>query len=113
MPFEMTVYILRCVDGSYYVGSTKQPIESRVWEHNNLPSTATRARRPLVLVFTESYDRITDAIARERQIKGWNRRKKESLVALDYDALPNLSRRNHLIPKSDVSEGDKHQPPSS
>jgi putative endonuclease len=77
MQFEMTVYMLRCSDGSYYMGSTKQEIEARVWEHNNLPIDAyTTRRRPAVLVFTESYDRITDAIARERQIKGWSRRKK-------------------------------------
>ena len=55
MQFEMTVYIVRCVDGSYYVGSTKQEIEARVWEHNNLPSGGyTAARRPVELVFTET-----------------------------------------------------------
>ena len=101
MQFEMTVYILRCADGSYYVGSTKQSIEARVWEHNNLPIDGyTARRRPVTLVFTESYDRITDAIARERQIKGWSRRKKEALIALAYEALPDLSRRAHLVGRS-------------
>jgi len=69
-----------------------------VWEHNNLPIDGyTSRRRPVTLVFTETYDRITDAIARERQIKGWSRRKKEALIALAYEALPALSRRGHLI----------------
>lgn len=100
MQFEMTVYMLRCCDGSYYVGSTKQAVEARVWEHNNLPiESYTARRRPVVLVFTESYDRITDAIARERQIKGWNRGKKEALIALDYEGLPPLSHRAHLVRK--------------
>jgi len=100
MQFEMTVYILLCADGSYYVGSTKQPIEARVWEHNSLPTDSYIARRrPVKLVFTESYDRITDAIARERQIKGWSRKKKEALIALNYEGLPSLSRRGHLIVK--------------
>ena len=36
---------------------------------------------------------LDNAIARERQIKGWSRRKKEALVALGYEALPALSRR--------------------
>ena len=100
MQFEMTVYILRCVDGSYYVGSTKQEIEARVWEHNNLSIDGyTARRRPVVLVFTESYERITDALARERQIKGWSRRKKETLIARAYENLPALSRRGHLIRK--------------
>ena len=97
MAFEMTVYMLRCADGSYYVGSTKQEVEARVWEHNNLPVDGyTAKRRPVTLVFTETYDRITDAIARERQIKGWSRRKKEALIALAYETLPALSRRGHL-----------------
>ncbi|MCG7509352.1 GIY-YIG nuclease family protein [Mesorhizobium retamae] len=99
--FEMVVYILHCADGSYYVGSTKQDIEARVWEHNNLPlDNYTATRRPVRLVFAEAFDRITDAIARERQIKGWSRRKKEALIALAYESLPELSRRGHLVPKS-------------
>jgi len=100
MQFEMTVYMLRCADGSYYVGSTKQAIEARVWEHNNHPIDGyTTRRRPVTLVFTETYDRIIDAIARERQLKGWSRKKKETLIALAYEALPALSRRAHLVPK--------------
>jgi putative endonuclease len=38
---EVTVYILRCSDGSYYTGLTKQEIEARVWEHNKASTTAT------------------------------------------------------------------------
>lgn len=91
---EVTVYILRCSDGSCYTGLTKQGIEARVWEHNaGIYDGYTAKRRPVELVFHEVYDRIIDAIARERQIKGWSRRKKEALVALDYEALPALSRR--------------------
>jgi len=101
VPFAMTVYMLRSADGSYYVGSTKQEVEARVWEHNNLPIDGyTTRRRPVELVFTESYDRITDAIARERQLKGWSRRKKEALIALAYEALPDLSRRGHLVSRN-------------
>ena len=98
---EVTVYILRCADGSYYTGLTKQEVEARVWEHNNLPDekSYTAKRRPVTLVFTETYDRIVDAIARERQIKGWSRRKKEAVIALRYDDLPALSRRGHLVVK--------------
>ena len=91
---EVTVYILRCSDGSYYTGLTKQEIEARVWEHNaGTYDGYTAKRRPVELVFTETYDRIIDAIARERQIKGWSRRKKEALIDMDYEALPDLSRR--------------------
>ena len=53
------------------------------------PSTL---RRPVELVFAETYDRIIDAIARERQIKGWSRVKKEALIAYDYERLPELAK---------------------
>lgn len=94
---EVTVYILRCRDGSYYTGLTKQNIEARLWEHNaGIYQGYTSKRRPVELVFTEVYDRIIDAIERERQIKGWNRRKKEALIAMNYEGLPALSRRGPM-----------------
>ncbi|RUM08179.1 GIY-YIG nuclease family protein [Rhizobium chutanense] len=94
---EVTVYILRCSDGSYYTGLTKQEVEARVWEHNSGTYDGyTAKRRPVELVFTETYDLIIDAIARERQIKGWSRRKKEALIAMDYEALPGLSKRGPI-----------------
>ncbi len=103
---EVTVYILRCRDGSYYTGLTKQSIEARLWEHNaGVYDGYTARRRPVELVFMEVYDRILDAIARERQIKGWNRQKKEALVAYAYEALPDLSRRGPVRSGGQVSEG--------
>lgn len=91
---QATVYILRCADGSYYVGLTRQGVEARVWEHNNEPiDSYTARRRPVTLVACEIYDRLTDAIVRERQIKGWRRAKKEALIRGDYEALPALSSR--------------------
>ena len=32
---QVTVYIVRCRDGSYYTGLTREDVEARVWEHNN------------------------------------------------------------------------------
>ncbi|MBB4572269.1 GIY-YIG nuclease family protein [Rhizobium lentis] len=91
---EVTVYILHCSDGSYYTGLTKQEIEARVWEHNaGTYDGYTSKRLPRRTRLTETYDRIINAIARERQIKGWSRRKKEALIALEYETLPDLSKR--------------------
>ncbi len=91
---EITVYILRYADGSYYTGLTKQNIEARLWEHNEgVYDGYTKKRRPVALVFTETYDRMVEAIAHERQIKGWSRAKKEALMALNYESLPALSKR--------------------
>jgi putative endonuclease len=103
---EVTVYILRCADGSYYTGLTKQQIEARLWEHNaGTYDGYTKKRRPVELVFTETYDRITDAIQRERQIKGWSRVKKEALIALNYELLPKLAaNRQGLVANSKDSE---------
>ncbi|MEM7067719.1 MAG: GIY-YIG nuclease family protein [Pseudomonadota bacterium] len=90
---QATVYIVECSDGSYYTGLTKQDIEARIWEHNaGVYKGYTYKRRPVALVFMEVYDRLTEAIARERQIKGWNRKKKRALIALNYEALPELSK---------------------
>jgi len=103
---EVTVYIVECSDGSYYTGLTKQNIEARIWEHNEgVYRSYTFTRRPVELMFTETHDRIIDAIARERQIKGWTRAKKEALIALNYEALPELSknRQDHGHPRGSTS----------
>lgn len=53
----------------------------------------TRRRRPVELVFSENFGRITDAIAAERQLKGWSRAKKKALIDGDFDMLKQLARR--------------------
>ena len=89
------VYILRCADGSYYCGTARQGLEMRVAEHNaGTPGGYTSTRRPVVLVYSEWFQRITDAIAAERQIKGWSRAKKEALIRGDFGALRELSKRS-------------------
>jgi len=91
---QVSVYMLRCSDDSYYVGLTRKSPEARVWEHNQrLAPGYTSSRTPVELVFVESFERIIDAIARERQLKGWSRRKKEALIRYDYEALPGLASR--------------------
>jgi predicted GIY-YIG superfamily endonuclease len=88
------LYILRCVDGSYYVGTTRSNLEQRVAEHEAGTFIGyTSLRRPVTLVFSELFDRIEDAVTAERQIKGWRREKKEALIRGEYSALPSLARR--------------------
>jgi putative endonuclease len=89
------VYILRCADGTYYCGTARQGLELRVAEHNaGTFGGYTSTRRPVVLVYSEWFQRIVDAIAAERQIKGWSRAKKEALIRGDFGALPELSKRS-------------------
>lgn len=93
------VYILRCRDGEYYVGLTRDTLERRVNEHNAgiLPSY-TKSRRPVELAFAQEFDRITDAVAAELQIKGWSRAKKEALMRGDLSALVKLSKNRTQFP---------------
>jgi putative endonuclease len=86
------VYILRCADGSYYVGRTRESLETRVAQHNaGTFGGYTARRRPVQLVFHQEFAHITDAIAAERQVKGWRRAKKEALIRGDFHLLPMLS----------------------
>ena len=75
---DASIYILLCADGSYYTGVTLRPVEERVSEHaQGLDKDSyTFTRRPVKLLYSESYARIDEAIAAERRIKGWSRAKK-------------------------------------
>ena len=87
------VYVVRCADGKYYAGRSAISAEKRVAEHNlGVYDGYTKSRRPVTLVFSEHFERITDAIAFERQIKGWSRAKKEALIRRDWDELVRLAR---------------------
>ncbi|MGN6572210.1 MAG: GIY-YIG nuclease family protein [Pseudolabrys sp.] len=96
------VYMLRCADGSYYVGSaTGDELDRRIAEHASGAIVGyTWPRRPVELVWSEHFDRITDAIAVERQIKGWSRVKKEALIRGDWTSLEASSRRRGGKPLS-------------
>ena len=86
------LYILRCADGSYYVGTTRASLEVRIAQHDaGTFDGYTARRRPVTLVFQQDFDRITDAIAAERQVKGWRRAKKEALIRGEWEALRALS----------------------
>jgi putative endonuclease len=88
------LYILRCRDGAYYVGTTRDSLEMRIAQHNDGSFGGfTALRRPVELVFYQEFDRITDAISAERQVKGWRRAKKEALISGRYDLLPKLAKR--------------------
>ena len=72
------VYILRCADGSYYVGHTND-LDSRVRTHNDgRGATWTRCRRPVRLVYTEPSASQASAMAREKQLKRWSAAKKRA-----------------------------------
>ena len=87
------MYILECADGSYYVGSTKN-LERRVAEHQQgLGAKYTSNRLPVKLVYGEEYERVVDAYAREKQVQGWRRAKREALINGDPELLPALAKK--------------------
>ena len=90
-------YMLRCADGSYYVGHTDD-LESRVGLHNSgqVPGY-THDRRPLQLVWSEQFSDRDSAFAAERQIKGWSRVKKEALVRGDWDGIHLFAMRRPVL----------------
>ena len=85
------MYILRCSDGSYYVGSTRN-IDLRLSQHSTgLGSAYTRTRLPVALVYFLECESVADAYALEKKVHGWSRRKREALIAGRFDLLPGLS----------------------
>ena len=96
------LYILRCADGSYYVGTaTGDDLWKRVSEHETGAYRGyTYARRPVTLVWSEHFQRITDAIAIERKVKGWSRAKKQALIKGDWNTIGLLAKRRGGKPKS-------------
>jgi predicted GIY-YIG superfamily endonuclease len=85
------VYILECSDGSYYVGCTTN-LSQRIQQHERgFFSGYTSKRQPLALKWSGETNDINNAIAAERQIKGWSRAKKEALIRGDWKTLHELS----------------------
>lgn len=74
-------YILRCSDDSFYTGSTND-IGKRLHEHNHLKSGAhyTKIRRPVELLYTESFETMSEARKREYVIKQLTREQKTLLI---------------------------------
>jgi len=101
MPYA--VYILRCSDGTYYTGLTKD-LEGRLQEHEigAHPESYTFSRRPIKLewsVVTESYP---EAFQWEHRIKGWSRAKKKALIQGDIEGI-------HKIVKSERKQKEQNK----
>ena len=100
------VYILKCSDGAFYVGSTKY-LEDRVDQHNSgFGASFTKKRRPVTLVFAQEYDNVGEAWQMERRLHGWSRAKKQALIDGRFELLPELSRRGRRRDRSGGS-GDE------
>lgn len=86
MPYA--IYILKCSDGSYYTGMTKE-LDARIAGHQagTRPESYTFNRRPVELVWSEIVETYPEAFQWEHQIKGWSRATKEALIRGDIEGI--------------------------
>src|SRR5688572_12541521 len=92
-------YMLLCCDGSYYVGHTDN-LEYRLACHERGEIAGyTQSRRPVELVWCEIFPTREEALANERRIKGWNRQKKQALIAEDWERIIELAHHHGPLHK--------------
>lgn len=101
MPYA--IYILRCSDGTYYTGLTKD-LDGRVKEHEGgaHSESYTFGRRPVKLVWSVVTDSYQEAFRWEHRIKGWSRAKKEALIRGDIEDI-------HEIVKSERKQKEQNK----
>ncbi len=86
-------YILKCSNGSYYVGSTKD-LNRRIEQHQSGEgANHTKKYLPVELIYYEEYTRIDDAFYREKQLQKWSRKKKEALINGDIKLISDLAKK--------------------
>jgi len=74
------VYIMGSITGTLYIGVTGH-LEHRVGEHQQGSNEGfTKKYGCQKLLYFEEFKYVLDAIAREKQLKNWNRNKKERLI---------------------------------
>lgn len=88
-------YILKCADGSYYIGHT-DCIEQRIAEHmDGKGGLYTAKRLPITLVFLQEFATRDEAYNVEHQIKKWTRKKKIALIAQNWENLKLLAKKKY------------------
>lgn len=105
---RITLYILLCADDSYYTGVTRK-LSRRLAQHRRAEVVYTATRLPVRLVFVEKFRYEAEAVAREQQIKGWTRRKKEALVHDRPEQLPGLAKKKWRKHHESSSGGESRE----
>ncbi len=100
------VYILRCADGSYYIGCTTNLIERERAHNAGFASEHTARRRPVRLVYSEAHQSWSAARRREIQLKRWSHSKKKALVAGNTELLRRHAKRRRYAANSSKHPAD-------
>ena len=108
-------YIVRCADGRYYTGHTDM-LERRIGQHQlGGYCKFTSTRRPVELVWCQEFPTRLEALEAERRIAPWSRKKKEALIAGDWNALSYWARPPHERPSTSLGTNgeisDPHHSP--
>jgi tRNA/rRNA methyltransferase len=113
MSLPFFTYMLRCRDGTYYVGHTDD-IDKRIDEHREAKGCwYTRSRLPVQLVWFERFPTRDKAKEVEKRLKGWSQAKKEALIQGRFELLPSLSSSTSEIRNSARDTLCTPTPPSS
>ncbi len=107
LSYNYSVYIIECRDKSYYVGVSND-LDRRLWEHNTGFNAGcyTYPRKPVRLKYYETTKDVKQAILREKQLKGWGRKKKEALFREDWNELKHLSKSSSKKLRNNEPAGD-------
>ena len=85
-------YMLHCNAGRFYVGHTDN-LEARLAQHETGAIRGfTSSYLPVTLVWSQEFPSRYEALAAERQIKGWTRAKKLALIRGDWNLISALSK---------------------
>lgn len=89
---SLWAYMLHCNGGYFYVGHTDN-LEARITQHESgLVRGFARDHSPVKLVWSQELPTRYEALAAERQIKGWSRAKKLALIRGDWEVISALSK---------------------
>jgi putative endonuclease len=74
------VYILLCIDGSFYTGYTKDLNERTKLHENGKGAKYTKFHKPQKLAYVELFNSRSCAMKRERAIKKLTHQQKQELI---------------------------------
>jgi putative endonuclease len=105
-----TVYMIASRSRVPYIGMRNNP-HRRVWEHkNDLIDGFTKEYKCHRLVYYESFDDVANAIDREKQLKHWNRTKKEWLIKQHNPTWEDLAAEWYLRHNTNQKSRSLHAP---
>jgi putative endonuclease len=96
------VYILGSFSGTLYIGVTGN-LRRRIWQHKQHAIDGFTEKYDVTrLLYFETYNEVLNAIAREKQLKGWSRVKKIALIEKLNPKWIDLSRKWYLTTEQDL-----------